>query len=236
MAVRNAHISPPDPYTCEIIADHPQPEIFKPPAIPPQEISLLLHQADSTDTIGQFSVDGVCSLARSIAQKMPASRELAYSIDETGYFKDPPQLPAHSTHWVNMSSDGLPMFVRFSEARTAMHSLGMLRTIVESGIVLEATTQPENPDISYLHSVFVFQPAIHIWDPAQTRVLDLNRHIGRPPSARAIPISHSDEVGSVRQKRILEISREVIGELLGETLPIQTMPPELATNTPLEDA
>lgn len=136
-------------YTCALDPQHVDSVTFPPIAAAHAQTNYdewLKYLADDEDPLGY-----VADWIRSTIEEIPCGVDLSRDVNEGGMTKDRVQ-PAMFTNWVGLENGS---HVRFSEARTAMHSpkttpngiqSGALRSPVMGGVALEVTSDPSSTD------------------------------------------------------------------------------------------
>lgn len=121
----------------------------------------------------------------------PAHTDYAFHVDGAGATNRQVQ-PTLSTRWISPSGvAGTPgnraVYLRLSQARTARHESGVLRSPIDGkSIALELTGEPSSTDPRHAVTLFVLEPERGLdprypWVPARgAQVYDMRQFTGQP--------------------------------------------------------
>lgn len=203
-------------YSCELSRLHVDSARFpKVPVILPKENFSLWHEAYGRDS----DKDGVLALwINHTISQLPAGVELSREVDEGGNTDHIVKAKMY-TRWVKFADvDESTVYARFSQARTAMHFGGALRTPVEMGVALEITTDPDSldPRDVVTQTIYKFPRKIDAnfpWlDARRGRILDLS-----PVSEPTHPL-FSDPRNEITDPLALEKARTAAIYVLSKTV------------------
>lgn len=164
------------------------------------------------------SLEGLHYWGKQVVKSLPAGIDLAHDVDDEGQTGRGFE-PAMFSQWT--LADGIGAYFRLSEARTAWHSSGLLRTPIRvGGIALEATREPDSDDIRQFQTLCVLEPEknasfYHPWAlPSPVRVYDLTSDTVHPPIAGDLSERYPAQVELDREQEIIELGLNVIKYLI----------------------
>lgn len=166
------------------------------------------------------SLEGLRNWGEAAARVLPAGVDLALDVDESGNTSRAYE-PSLYTLWAE-SDEITGVYLRFAEARTALHGVSMLRTpIMGRGIAIEATTNPDSRDIRHAHTMYIVEAkrehdARYTWaTPRPARLFDMSEFSTKPYMAGPLYNGHPNEVTSdVRQSQVVELGHNLFEKLL----------------------
>lgn len=220
MSVGTSLVYAPERYEGDVSNRHIGPTVF---SMTDEAFELaaqrLTYDYGRTPEEFNYSLDGVHSWGKTVMHVLPAGIDLALGVDDGGNTRRNYD-PAFYSNWAESDLPGV--FLRFAEARTAVHSVHLLRTPIDGrGIAIEATTQPESADIRDAHTLFIVEPkreedARYPWaQPHPSRLFDMSEFDVKPFFAGPLYNGHPNMVSSkIRQVQVVELGLGIFKKLV----------------------
>jgi len=156
---------------------------------------------------------------KSTIRQLPAGVDLARDVDDGAFTREEVESSLF-TSWARFN-DTSNVYARYSQARTAMHGRGALRTPVMGGVVLECTTDPASRDPRDAVSLLIYEfaeeaDANYPWvEPRNGKIFNLSQFQEKPYFAGPLYNGHPNEITSTVQ---LSIARSIAIEVLSRTV------------------